>query len=129
MSGRLGDAVPPIPSKQRRTQKPGQAGGQKATLEGRILRILSVPPPCPHRAPTLAGGLLRRKFSILRKVSVRDCLKYRLGVLTELSPIPLHQEQRRTKAGLLEHWLWVRRYSYFPPMAVSCATLAANRLR
>src|ERR1035437_10192054 len=27
-------------------------GGQEATLGGRILRILSVPPPCPHRVPS-----------------------------------------------------------------------------
>src|ERR1035441_9840491 len=49
--------------------------------------------PCPHRVPTLAGGLLRGKFSILRKVSVPDCLEYRLVVLTGLSPIPLHPEE------------------------------------
>ena len=29
-------------------------GGQKATLGGRILRILSVPPLCPHRVPTVS---------------------------------------------------------------------------
>ena len=34
----------------------GKIGGQKDTLGERILRILSVPPPFPHRSPTLVGG-------------------------------------------------------------------------
>ena len=37
-------------------EKPGQTGGQKETLGVRILRILSVPPPCPHAWGWLTGA-------------------------------------------------------------------------
>ena len=69
-------------------EKAAQTSGRKVTLGCRILRILSVPPPCPHRAPTLGVGWQESEFSILRKGPEDDCLKYRLGGLTELSPVP-----------------------------------------
>src|ERR1039457_4155878 len=33
------------------SENPGQTGGQKDTLGRRILRILSMPPPCPLHTP------------------------------------------------------------------------------
>ena len=34
-------------------QVSGKVGGQKDTLGTRVFRILSVPPPCPQRIPSL----------------------------------------------------------------------------
>src|ERR1035441_5144420 len=55
------------------------------------VRSPSVPPPFPLPSPMLGGGWLRREFSILRKVSVKDPLYHRLVGLKELSPVPFHR--------------------------------------
>src|ERR1035438_8635057 len=64
--------------------------GQKATLGGRILRTNTVTGPCHLRAPTPGGSWLGGRFSILRKVSVKDGVSDRLVVQTKRSRVPFH---------------------------------------
>ena len=78
-------------------EKPGQTDGQKDTLGGCILRILSVPPPFPLPTPTLGGVWLGGEFSILRELAVKEGLYYELVVLKGLSPVPIHRNQRKTQ--------------------------------